>query len=123
MDEDLGLFTCPRMPGGLRLMPVSCAANYRAGKRAEPWETTHRCQGCAIGARHAGESVVAKPVEHHCTACGAPSPRLVFGVVCVSCFNRLGEALRGRNARGKIPRKWNAVRMPGLVAVVRGGLV
>ena len=123
MDEDLGLFTCPRMPGGLRLMPKSCASYYIAGKRAEPWETVHHCQGCEIGARHAGESVVAKPVEHHCAACGSPSPRMIFGVVCVSCFNRLAEAIRGRNARGKPPRKWGAVRMTGLVAVVRGGLV
>jgi len=121
--DTVEMFTCPRMPGGLRLSPASCASSYQRGKKAEKWETAHLCQGCDIGAQHAGE-VVAKIVErpmHRCRACGAQSYRLVHGIICVSCFNRLAEALKGKNARGKMPLKWRAYVNAANVAMVRRG--
>jgi len=50
-----GMFTCPRMPGGLRLSSQGCASSYQRGKKSEPWEIAHHCQGCEIGAGNAGE--------------------------------------------------------------------
>lgn len=48
---------------------------------------------------------------------------MVFNLICISCFNRLAEAIKGRNARGQMPRKWRPVQTGKAMAVVRGGLV
>lgn len=108
------MFLCPRMPGGLRLSTSSCAISYQHGKVAESWETAHICQGCQIGARHAGEqvpAVVEKP-RYQCRSCGDTSYRLVCGLICVSCYNRMAEAIKSRNARGKTPIKWRVASLP-----------
>lgn len=104
------IFTCPNMPGGLRLSVASCADSYRRGKTAQAWQTLHHCKGCAIGALHAGEAPPVEKPRYRCS-CGAQSTRLIQGVLCVSCYNRLAEALKGRNARGKRPLKWRAVHL------------
>lgn len=100
-EATLELIACPRMPGGLRLSPASCARSYQAGKTAEPWETSHHCQGCEIGARNAGEKViVVPPRQHFCARCGDPTHRLIGRLLCASCFNRQREYVIGANARG-----------------------
>ena len=123
-DLNGALFDCPNIPGKLRLSPASCAANYRSGKVAAAWQTTRFCKGCQIGAGHAGEvvqQVVIRKVSL-CRSCGAAGGRIVHGLLCVSCYNRLTEALRGRNARGKVPTKWRVSTLPGVTMVRCSGL-
>ena len=114
-EATIDLFTCPRMHGGLQLSPDSCARSYKAGKRAEAWETAYRCRGCEIGAEHAGEkTVVAQPRLNFCVRCGSVSHRIVGRLLCVSCFNRQREYIIGMNARGtsnltyRPPSIWNS---------------
>lgn len=45
-----------------------------------------------------------------CTKCNNTAFKLVFGRLCVSCYNRLIEALKGANARGQEPKKLRAIR-------------
>lgn len=114
-------FTCPRHAGGLRLTPAACAAMWRRGKAADPLDSIALCQGCAIGAGHAGEPMAAPApsvppkVCVRCGAvCGLAGPRLVPSRgVCVSCYNREREIARGADRRGKVPRK------PAQVAALR----
>ncbi len=97
----LELIACPRMPGGLRLSPASCARSYQDSQKAEPWDTARHCQGCGIGARNSGEKViVVPPRQHFCVRCGDPTRRLIGRLLCVSCFNRQREYVIGVNARG-----------------------
>lgn len=117
------LFLCPRQPGGLRLSPSSCAGLYRKSKTAEVWQTAHTCRGCELGAGHAGEAVV-RPVvfaARQCATCGSPSMRMIMGMMCISCYNRMAEALKRCNARGRVPTKWRPVDAHGLVDVRRAG--
>jgi len=122
---NIELFTCPNQPGGLRLTAGSCAASYQRGKRAEPWDGAHRCRGCEIGARHAEEVVEPVIAAKPCRLChnvdgGA---KVVYGCMCISCYNRLTEALKGRNAKGRKPQKLSGSPIGGLMMVVKQGVV
>lgn len=117
---EITLFDCPRMPGGLRLMPTSCAGLFQKGKTAAAWESAHVCRGCEIGALHAGEKVVEPPPVRHCVTCQGLAHRLVHGLQCISCYNRTLEALRLRNAQGQMPRKWRPMQWRGHISVRRG---
>ena len=118
-------FQCPTQPGSLILSPKSCADMYQRGKRAEKWETAHHCRGCPIGAKHAGESVpvLAPTSTERCTHCGETAFKLVYGRLCVSCYNRLAEALTGKNARGKVPKKLSATYAGDLSWARCGGVI
>ena len=122
--KESGNFTCPRQPGGLNLSPQSCADLYQRGKTAEKWQTAYLCRGCAIGAGHAGEKV--RPISETPTdrcECGNVAHRLIYGRLCVSCYNRMVEALKDRNARGDAPKKLRARRAGDLAWVRIGGVV
>lgn len=100
------LFTCPRQPGDLRLSSAACAQLFARGKRAESWDPVRRCQGCPIGAAHAGESVPEAPAppRHACLRCGKTGLRLVRrGQLCVSCLNRELELRSGKFRRKRPP--------------------
>jgi hypothetical protein len=55
--------------------------------------------------------------------CGATGQRLIHDIICVSCYNRIAEALRGRNARGKPPTKWRPVVLSDMKFVRHGHFV
>lgn len=120
-------FVCPRQPGGLTLTPDACAGLYRRGKRAEPWESPYRCRGCETGAAHAGERPPERrevELAHPCRICGQKrGGKMIYGVLCVSCYNRVAEAMRGRNGKGSAPVKMAGTRVHGITVVTRGGLV
>lgn len=111
MDEPT-YFELPGVPGKyFRCSPyqssmsvTSCAGMYRAEKGRQNGRHPH-CNGCAVGALHAGE---APPVESAylgskiCPRCRQPAARIVKGV-CVSCINREYEVVRGCNAKGSAP--------------------
>ncbi|HEX7641969.1 MAG TPA: hypothetical protein VF472_07105 [Burkholderiaceae bacterium] len=108
------------------MSPEACARNYRSAPDAIRSGRLEACLGCAIGHGHAGgrEHVVAapaagavtrsKPACLRCRRSGRESASRLIGrmrlirqhTICVSCYNREREVLRGRNAKGAPPRKW-----------------
>ena len=85
-------FDCPALRA--TLSAANCADNWK-----------HRrclaCNGCPIGAEHAGENP-APPVRARlpCVRCGRSDLRLLSRCLCISCYNREREAVKGRNAKG-----------------------
>ncbi len=105
------LFDCPRH-ASLRLTPNACAGMWDKA-RSLPDRSLDRvmaCRGCPIGAGHAGKPVRAsKPALARagrlCPRCGKSATKFVFGRICISCYNREAEFVKGANARGTKPRK------------------
>ena len=99
------LFTCHRHVGELKLTTTACAKNWQRAKNAQPWDALRLCQGCPVGAAHAGAPVPPPPVtapnRHHCVRCNQYASRLLTDGVCVSCKNREYELNKGRDRRGK----------------------
>ena len=66
-----------------------------------------RCIGCPLGAAHAGRDAYRRSAmikwSTLCARCGCGNTRIVSGRICISCFNRGTEFLRGRNGRGNAP--------------------
>ncbi|HET7674633.1 MAG TPA: hypothetical protein VFL54_03830 [Gammaproteobacteria bacterium] len=118
------LFTCPRHAGNLRLMPASCAAMWQKATHAKPEDRLFPCRGCEIGARHAGhdpdEACGRLPAESICARCHRQPRRFVYGRICVSCFNRQQEWLKGRNAKGRPPMFLPALSTVRLAYMERG---
>lgn len=107
-DLDTQLITCPRMAGCLRLLPASCAQNWRRSRKSEPWDSVFVCRGCEVGARHAGETIPLPAVPPKgCCYCGKTDRRLICKSLCVSCANRIFEILRGRYRRHTPPGLMN----------------
>lgn len=124
LDNDR-MFICIRIPGNLKLSPESCAASYRRGKRAQPWESSCACRGCPVGAAHAGEELpaITDDMKVRCRLCQSTQARkTVYGSVCISCYNRLLEAFRDSNARGRKPCKLVGSCVSDGIAVTRAGV-
>lgn len=104
-----------------RLRPSACAVRWRRAEAEADAPVNHfsihiedahgdlsRCMGCPLGAQHAG---LPKPPERSilwrqaglCCRCGHGGDRLVGSRVCISCYNRGQEWLRGRNSKGTAP--------------------
>jgi hypothetical protein len=105
------MFQCDRIAA--RLTVGSCARLWRSAVERPPrhGEARIACVGCELGARHAGADVAlaqatqrAKLLDAVCVRCGATGRRMVRGLHCISCYNRLREARHGRDARGRLPR-------------------
>jgi hypothetical protein len=99
--ESIDLFTCPYRSGGLRLTPAACARSWMQAQHLElDLKPGMACSTCPIGAAHAGRPP-APERPRDCAWCGRSRRRMVLGrVLCISCYNRLRELCRGRNARG-----------------------
>lgn len=124
---ELELFRCERR--ALSLTKASCAASWQAAerKRPEPWEGRWHCRTCPIGAAHAGKpqpatAATVESLQCLCPRCQRQAPRLINGRLCVSCYNREREALRGRNAKGGVPRL-TAILHDDTVLTVRDGIL
>jgi hypothetical protein len=106
----LRFFDC--LPYRARLSTKSCADRWRQAQhaRGDAAARFEKCQRCPIGAAHAGEAVTyisplfGKPI---CCRCGKASMRrmILRGTLCISCFNRQNEFIRGKNAKGNPPTK------------------
>lgn len=86
----------------------SCAARWKLANHEKLPDPMNRCTGCEVGAEHAGERlIVVSPIQAHrvCCRCLRSASRLIRGVICVSCFNRELEVIKGRNAKGLPPVK------------------
>lgn len=119
-------FTCPRHPGDLTLTTIGCASMWkraRAGKY-ESGESIQSCRGCLIGAQHAGMPAGADRHYGHvdmiCLRCHREAQRRVRGVICVSCYNRELEFLKGRNAKGRKPVRVPAVHQESVTVIQHG---
>lgn len=83
------------------LTPAACAARFREAKN--PFKDDFsRCRYCPVGAAHAGKPPEVKPPSD-CVRCGKWAGKLVRGLLCVPCYNRQLEVLRGRDRRGREP--------------------
>ena len=105
------MFTCERM--NTRLTVKGCARMFIAAQdpanKPKPWESRSACMTCLTGARNAGRAIspVAEQVQalsKVCPRCLRPTDRLIHKRLCVSCYNRQGEVVKGRNAKGGSPR-------------------
>lgn len=98
------MFNCERRRA--TLMAERCSAMWQAGHVKGAHERFLACRGCQIGAMHAGAAeATLSPLYASCVCgrCSAGATRLIHGHLCVSCYNREREYLKGRNAKGNVP--------------------
>jgi hypothetical protein len=101
-------FKCPNGVG--KLSDKACAGLYTEAMSPKGLREGLRfkCRSCPLGAQHAGVKPLAKAAAKFlagmiCARCVRHAPRLIRGVICVSCYNREREMLIGRNAKGNKP--------------------
>ncbi len=126
VEDHLRMFECKRIPGNLTLSVASCAKSWKDGNGSDPDKRMrfHHCTRCQQGAIHAGcgtQSVV-NPyyMRKRCPRCDRPSARMIGGRICVSCYNRELEVLKGRDGRGKTPKNLPQVHPEAVAMVVNG---
>lgn len=96
--QHIELFRCETQR--LDLTKASCA-NFHLRRH------TVACARCPIGAHHAGRRAPAETAtRNECVRCQRQdgARRLIHGRICVSCFNRQGEVIRGYDRKGNVPR-------------------
>src|SRR5258708_28475715 len=113
--ENAGMFRC--IPLRATLSAATCARNFTGA-------ACMACVDCPTGRQHADALSLGKQAEDaptSCVRCGRSGRcrgerlvgrfRLVRGnTLCVSCYNREREFVRGRNAKGAPPVKWSGLR-------------
>jgi hypothetical protein len=98
-------FDCTRLHAGLRTS--ACSEMWRAANEGRSERFT-ACRSCFVGATHAGVSNASRsPIRGAlvCARCTRGATRLIGKRICISCYNRERELIRGRNARGMVPTK------------------
>lgn len=112
---DRTFFACSRLHGDVSV--EWCAQTWRevnCRKKAHRWGESREtirdrtCKQCPLGAQHAGVDFVPPAVvvdSKVCPRCRRSSDRLIFGRLCVSCYNRDRERKIGRNAKGAAPKR------------------
>jgi hypothetical protein len=111
----LALFDCTALHASLS--PANCADNF-INRRC------FACVGCRVGAEHAGKAPQSTPEPAHrsgeCIRCGRKDTRRQIGAaLCMSCYNREREVLRGTNRKGQWPRV-SATRLHACTATIAG---
>lgn len=98
-------FRCERMRA--TLATAACSAMWRRANDLN--DGTHAaCRLCALGSVHAGEVAASmSPLKGTltCARCHRAGGRLIGKMLCVSCYNRQAEVIKGRNAKGTAPVK------------------
>jgi hypothetical protein len=120
----------------LRLTEASCAKFWLGSNPDAPpvWQGRHRCHQCPAGAARAG--VVIDPMQTvrdslapFCQRCRRLATRgdrnngIINGRLCVSCYNREREVLRGSNAKGTPPRVVAARLFAARIVAVESGII
>jgi hypothetical protein len=90
---------------GCTMSTEACAGRFQAAQTAkdEALFPIEKCRQCAIGAVHAGTSVVHRSrifERKICPRCLKGTTRIIGGRRCVSCYNREREMRIGRNRKG-----------------------
>lgn len=125
-DDKQRMFECVRIPGRLTLSVGSCAKSWQDGNGSDPDKRMrfHHCTRCPQGAIHAGCATLAVVNPYYmrkrCPRCDRPSQRMIGGRICVSCYNRELEVLKGRDGRGKVPKNLPQVHAEAVAMVVNG---
>lgn len=113
-------FACSRLSA--TLSSASCAGMWRHANLEKESYRHEKCKGCQIGAFHAGEKEMSSSKlmgKKICARCHKLSRRFVRNDICISCYNRQQEWVKGRNARGTTPIKQKPLypgNVPYLVA-------
>jgi len=127
--ENLGLkmFTCPNLPGNLRLTANSCSTQWKKASEQKPGKgcPLFECRGCEIGAKNSGvlhPEELRKPceIDRICLNCHKPASSLVYKRLCISCYNRVLEVVKGVNAKGTKPVKHGPVFTVRIAYLVNG---
>ena len=110
------------------LSPASCAQRFLAAQHISdgvgPGLPSFDCKHCPVGRCHAGVQSLKLKRKSACVRCQQWSSKLVRGLLCVSCYNRQQEALKGADRRGHPPktviRFWDhdPAREPGRIPAV-----
>ena len=125
--QSVRLFRCERFK--CELTPASCACRFASAQglndRSDVGYAFYDCKRCQIGAAHADATVNARPRQKRdCIRCGEWAFKLVKGLLCVSCFNRQREVLKGQDRRGRPPhaviRFWDhePAKLPHVVTAI-----
>lgn len=118
---DKPMFRCERRLATLQV--AACASMWEQGNTKGAPEHLERCRGCQVGSQHAGKGEVTQSplfASQICSRCQRTSMRMVGHNLCVSCYNRQCEMLRGANAKGQ-PPKLHPPLFPVQVLVSVGG--
>jgi len=112
--DELKLFTCPNQPGNLRLTKTGCETMFKRAQKAdlETELSLIPCRECETGSKNANVKIVPR-VQRMCVRCERREfgLRLLSDMLCVSCWNRQSEVLKGRNARGCAPLKFKPLNI------------
>jgi hypothetical protein len=104
------------------LSTAGCERNFLRAQsslvQAGDWNP---CLDCPLGALHAGVEFKPRSKLYHkdiCCRCRRHSIRLIHGIACPSCYNRMLELEKGRNAKGTMPtcRPLEAHRIAATIA-------
>ena len=124
--QEVRLFRCPTYR--CDLSPTSCAARFMAAQALTDAGAMglpgYDCKRCEIGAAHADAKGFKLKRKSECIRCGEWSYKLIRGLICVSCFNRQQEVLKGQDRRGRPPKVtikfWDQApaREPGRIPAV-----
>lgn len=103
-------FECPNKKT-LILSTQSCGQFYLSAQaQSRDVEAGHElfdCINCPLGRTHADcdDKLMRQPRNRTCTRCGRGDLRLIGRTLCVGCFNRSREVLRGKNSKGSYPAR------------------
>jgi hypothetical protein len=106
-------FRCDRQ--AMTLSRPGCARLWLAAQAQapKPFESKWHCRACPIGAANAGqaapqdtadEAAAVIALEDLCPRCYRKGNRLIGDHLCVSCYNRAREVVRGKNRKGNRPK-------------------
>lgn len=116
-------FECPLGMGSLSTR--SCAANYTLAMSPQGLREGRRitCRSCPVGAHHAGIPQGGGSASRFvgsgtCARCQREAPRLIRRAICVCCYNREREVLRGRNAKGKRPVRCRPIQKIRMAVII-----
>ncbi|MDD1003603.1 MULTISPECIES: hypothetical protein [Pseudomonas] len=121
---DRVMFSCTRRQASLQV--ETCSGMWQEANGKNPPDRLAQCKSCPVGATHADE--VAFDVSSLwgsglCARCHRGGFRLVAGDLCVSCWNRAREVLKGCNRRGKAPKNHPSLAPRTIRILVNGAPV
>lgn len=99
------MFNCDRRRAMLQV--ERCSAMWEAAQVKDASERYLLCRGCQLGAKHAGVTEATLSPLFASTICGrchGTGARLICSHLCVSCYNRELEYVKGRTRRGRAPQ-------------------
>ena len=122
--DQLKLFECKARQA--RLTKRGCQGQWEKAQadKPEPWQSLWHCRSCPVGAANAGlvqPKHADEALSKLCPRCGRLTERMIKGRLCISCYNRAREVVRGKNCKGNAPvRVAEAIRSIIAIFTVNG---